>query len=146
MPREAQRALASSATRLTNEFLFVILLPGSPKKSQIFFSPLPEIPYCLSRWSILLVEMEHRSFPDLPIDILAADKLLVSARHECLAKLAQGTVCPPRVKPHKVRYYPERRDPEFEQKMAQVLCVYRGVEILSLISAGSNSGQPRASR
>jgi hypothetical protein len=27
------------------------------------------------------------------------------------------------VKPHKVRYYLERRDPEFKAKMAQVLCV-----------------------
>jgi hypothetical protein len=27
------------------------------------------------------------------------------------------------IKPHKVRYYLERRDPEFKQKMAEVLCV-----------------------
>jgi len=57
-----------------------------------------------------------------------------SAGHECLAKLVQGTVCKildaHAVKPHKVRYYLERRDPEFEEKMAQVLCVYHEVEIL----------------
>jgi hypothetical protein len=29
------------------------------------------------------------------------------------------------LKPHKVRYYLERRDAEFERKMAEVLCVYR---------------------
>ena len=29
------------------------------------------------------------------------------------------------VKPHKVRYYLERRDPDFAEKMAEVLCVYR---------------------
>jgi hypothetical protein len=34
------------------------------------------------------------------------------------------------IKPHKVRYYLERRDAEFEQKMAEVLCVYRQVQIL----------------
>jgi hypothetical protein len=34
------------------------------------------------------------------------------------------------VKPHKVRYYLERRDPEFKEKMAEVLCVYREVELL----------------
>ena len=34
------------------------------------------------------------------------------------------------VRPHKVRYYLERRDPEFEAKMAEVLCVYREVKIL----------------
>jgi hypothetical protein len=28
------------------------------------------------------------------------------------------------LKPHKVRYYLERRDAEFEAKMAEVLCVY----------------------
>jgi hypothetical protein len=39
------------------------------------------------------------------------------------------------VKPHKVRYYLERRDPGFEEKMAQVLCVYREVEILKEVAA-----------
>src|SRR5208283_4135087 len=34
------------------------------------------------------------------------------------------------VKPHRIRYYLERRDPEFEEKIAHVLCIYRGVEIL----------------
>jgi transposase len=53
------------------------------------------------------------------------------AGHCSLANLAQGTVCKilaaHEVKPHKVRYYLERRDPEFEPKMAEVLCVYREV-------------------
>src|ERR1700694_1006545 len=52
-----------------------------------------------------------------------------TAGHECLATVAQGTVCKilgqQEIKPHKVRYYLERRDAEFEQKMAEVLCVYR---------------------
>ena len=34
------------------------------------------------------------------------------------------------MKPHKVRYYLERRDPAFEAKMAEVLCVYQEVAIL----------------
>ena len=46
----------------------------------------------------------------------------------------QGTVCKilarHEVKPHKVRYYLERRDDAFEEKMAEVLCVYREVEVL----------------
>ncbi len=46
--------------------------------------------------------------------------------HACLGKLAQGTSCKilneQEIKPHKVRYYLERRDPEFKQKMAEVLC------------------------
>ena len=54
--------------------------------------------------------------------------------HDCLANLVQGTVCKilgqEQFKPHKVRYYLERRDAEFEQKMAEVLCVYREVQVL----------------
>jgi transposase len=33
--------------------------------------------------------------------------------------------------PHKVRYYVERRDPEFEQKMTSLLHVYKEVELLN---------------
>ena len=57
-----------------------------------------------------------------------------AAGYPCLARLAQGTVCKildrHDVQPHKVRYYLERRDPAFEEKMAEVLCVYRDVAIL----------------
>src|ERR1700727_3594250 len=57
-----------------------------------------------------------------------------AAGHACLRRIAQGTVCKifadQEVKPHKVRYYLERRDPEFETKMAEVLCVYQEVAIL----------------
>lgn len=35
------------------------------------------------------------------------------------------------LRPHKIRYYVERRDPEFDQKMAAVLHVYKEVEILN---------------
>ena len=41
------------------------------------------------------------------------------------------------VKPHKVRYYLERRDPEFKAKMAEVLCVYREVKIIKETAAAS---------
>lgn len=57
-----------------------------------------------------------------------------AAGHDCLASIVQGTVCKilnkQQLKPHKVRYYLERRDAEFEDKMAEVLCVYREVAIL----------------
>ena len=33
------------------------------------------------------------------------------------------------IKPHKIRYYLEKRDPEFERKMQEVLMVYRDVSI-----------------
>lgn len=54
--------------------------------------------------------------------------------HLCLANLAQGTLCnilnDREIKPHKMRYYLERRDPLFKQKMAEVLCVYREVKVI----------------
>lgn len=66
--------------------------------------------------------------------------------HACLGKLAQGTVCKildgNEVKPHKVRYYLERRDPEFKDKMAQVLCVYREVKILKEAAIASRKKKP----
>src|SRR6266567_4378694 len=62
-----------------------------------------------------------------------------AAGYACLAKVVQGTVCKlldqEDVKPHKVRYYLERRDPEFAAKMAEVLCVYRQVKILKTAAA-----------
>jgi hypothetical protein len=61
--------------------------------------------------------------------------------HACLGKLVQGTLCKilneQEVKPHKVRYYLERRDPEFKAKMAEVLCVYRQVKIIKETAAAS---------
>jgi transposase len=56
-----------------------------------------------------------------------------AAEHPSLARLARGTVSKilnaNEVQPHKIQYYLERRDPEFDQKMAQVLYVYKEVQI-----------------
>ena len=69
-----------------------------------------------------------------------------AAGHACLARIAQGTVCKiladREVKPHKVRYYLERRDPEFEVKMAEVLCVYQEVAILRAAEADTAKACP----
>ena len=63
------------------------------------------------------------------------------AGHACLRALAQGTVCKildaQEIKPHKVRYYLERRDPDFKEKMAEVLCVYRKVQVLKKSAAAA---------
>jgi transposase len=63
----------------------------------------------------------------------------VAAGHPCLQSIVQGTVCKiltrHDVKPHKVRYYLERRDQAFETKMADVLCVYREVAVLQASDA-----------
>jgi transposase len=71
-----------------------------------------------------------------------------AAGHDCLANLVQGTVCKilghEEIKPHKVRYYLERRDAEFEQKMAEVLCVYREVQVLKKAAKSKKPGKPVA--
>src|SRR5260221_11732366 len=75
------------------------------------------------------------------------DRPRPGAGHECLATLVQGTVCKflgqEEIKPHKVRYYLERRDAEFEQKMAEVLCVYREVQVLKKAGAKSRKAIKR---
>ena len=67
--------------------------------------------------------------------------------HACLVNLAQGTVCKildqEEIKPHKVRYYLERRDPDFAEKMAEVLCVYRRVKVLKAAAAAAKEPRRR---
>lgn len=57
----------------------------------------------------------------------------VAAKHTCLLALSRSKLhrilTQSEVKPHKVRYYVERRDPEFDRKMIEVLHVYKEVEI-----------------
>jgi len=56
-----------------------------------------------------------------------------AAGHPSLSKLVRGTVSKiltaNQVRPHKIQYYLERRDPEFDAKMVQVLHIYKEVEI-----------------
>jgi transposase len=53
--------------------------------------------------------------------------------HKCLKAAAKATI--QRIlkqyplRPHKIKYYLERRDPEFEQKMQEVLMVYKEVTV-----------------
>jgi len=56
------------------------------------------------------------------------------AGHPSLSKIGRGTVSKllskAEVRPHKIAYYVQRRDPEFDAKMVQVLHVYKEVELL----------------
>jgi transposase len=67
------------------------------------------------------------------------------AGHECLKKAAKATIQrilkghP--IHPDKIAYYLEKRDPEFEQKMAEVLCLYKEVNLQN--EAGETDGAPR---
>lgn len=53
--------------------------------------------------------------------------------HECLKNAAKATVqrilASHPLRPHKMAYYLERRDPDFEKKMIDVLCVYKEVNL-----------------
>ncbi len=55
--------------------------------------------------------------------------------YPCLQRVNKSTVFrilkKAQIKPHKITYYVERRDPRFEEKMAEVLSVYKEVEILN---------------
>lgn len=55
--------------------------------------------------------------------------------HPSLAKIGKGRLhvilSKSNIKPHKISYYLDRKDPDFEAKMAEVLCVYKEVEILN---------------
>jgi transposase len=59
----------------------------------------------------------------------------VAAGHPALQKLSRSKLHKilheGELRPHKIRYYVERRDPGFESKMASVLHVYKEVEIIN---------------
>ena len=68
----------------------------------------------------------------------------VAAGHPSLQQLGRGTVskllAAHALKPHKITYYVERRDPHFDAKMANVLCVYKQVEVLRAQTAAGSTG------
>jgi transposase len=59
----------------------------------------------------------------------------VEAGHPSLVQLSRSKLhrilTQGEIQPHKVRYYVERRDPDFERKMVEVLHVYKDVEIVN---------------
>ena len=67
-----------------------------------------------------------------------------AAGHPSLARAAKSTVQrildEQQLQPHKVKYYLERRDPEFESKMKEVLLVYQEVRVQNQAGAGATLG------
>ena len=65
-------------------------------------------------------------------------KYAPEAGHDCLKKAAKATIQrilkDQSLQPHKVKYYLEKRDPEFEKVMQEVLCVYKEVNLQNKIS------------
>jgi transposase len=55
--------------------------------------------------------------------------------HECLKRIGKGVLngilSKGNIKPHKIGYYMERRDPEFDMKMANILQVYKEISLIN---------------
>jgi transposase len=81
-----------------------------------------ELGYSYELWTYALLQAHIR-------------KNCVAAGHPSLVQLSRSKLhrilTQGEIRPHKVRYYVERRDPEFERKMAEVLHVYKEVEIVN---------------
>ena len=100
----------------------------------------PELAEAARTWLIgeACVKAKERGYPH---ELWTLRLLAAHARehgpavgHGCLAELAPSTVheilnSQP-IKPHKVRYYLQRRDPSFEERKAGVLEVYAAAEML----------------
>jgi transposase len=69
-----------------------------------------------------------------------------AAEHPALAKASKATVhrilSEADIQPQKIRYYLERRDPEFEAKMKEVLLVYREVFLAAAAGVTAEDGTP----
>ncbi len=59
----------------------------------------------------------------------------VESGHSCLSKIGKGVLhgilSKGNIKPHKIAYYLEKRDPEFDAKMANVLQVYKEISLIN---------------
>src|SRR2546423_3498124 len=68
--------------------------------------------------------------------------------HSSLARAAKSTVqkilVEQIVQPHKIKYYLERRDPEFESKMKEMLLVYQEVMLQNRAEEGSDCARAPA--
>lgn len=81
-----------------------------------------ELGYCYELWTYKLLTA-HVRLNCVAAGHPALQKLSRSKLHKILRK--------GELRPHKIRYYVERRDPAFEAKMANVLHVYKEVEIVN---------------
>jgi transposase len=125
----------SRCLRRAEEFGVMAALDDSPRPGKA-----PEITAEARAWLVSLACQKPKDL-GYPHELWTTRLLARHARehaiatgHPSMTAIAQGTVCKilarQDIKPHRIRYYLERRDEEFEAKMAEVLCVYREVAIL----------------
>lgn len=90
-------------------------------------------------WFISIACMKPKDL-GLASEFWTTNQLAKYARNNCkkagypsLGQLSKGTVSKilskSDIKPHKMSYYTEKRDPDFDQKMIQVLHIYKEVEL-----------------
>jgi len=81
-----------------------------------------ELGYAYELWTYSLLQAHVR-------------KHCLEAGHPSLTELSRSRLhrilTQGEIRPHKIRYYVERRDPEFEAKMAVILHLYKEVEIVN---------------
>jgi len=103
--------------------------PHSPKQ--------PEITEEAKTWVVNLACTKPKEF-GYAAEVWSQSKLAEHARkfasdagHVCLSRASKATVHrilkAQALHPHKVKYYLERRDPDFDRKMQDILCVYQDV-------------------
>lgn len=105
-----------------------------------YHSPrLPVIPPEAKAWVINIARTKPKEF-GYAAEILSHKKLAEptgknapAEGHDCLNKAAKATLQrllkEHSLKPHQVKYYLEKRDPEFDKKMNEVLCVYQEINL-----------------
>lgn len=119
----------------TLEFGFEMALNDLPRPGRP-----AEIPEDARQWIVSLACQKPKDL-GYPHEVWTLDLLASHIRKTCLAmsytmleKIGKGTVCKilvaQDIKPHKIKYYLERRDPDFEEKMQEVLYVYEEVSLI----------------
>ena len=92
-----------------------------------------EVGYSYELWTYALLQRHVRTH-------------CVEAGHPSLVQLSRSKLhrilTAGQIRPHKIRYYVERRDPEFEPKMVTVLHVYKEVEMVNAALAEGTLKEP----
>ena len=125
---EQSASQALSAPTISNQARTFVVDPACRKPKDFGFYPL-EV------WTTRLLA-EHVREPGMWLSSIRLSVPVSPRAHS--AKILAA----PEVKPHKLRYYLERRDPDFDAKMAEVVSVYREVEQLKQAAKARSEETP----
>jgi len=116
-------------------------MPHSPKK--------PEITEEAKAWVVNLACTKPKEF-GYAAEVWSRSQLAAHTRkfapgagYSCLCRASKATIHrilkAQALQPHKIKYYLERRDPDFERKMQDILFVYQDVNFQNATEAASSS-------